>query len=95
MSFTNISLVAEEMLAAGCIPVVNDSADARSDLPNPHVAWTSPTPQAIAARLGALVSAPDLQARAGAAAADVRHGWGPAQDGFLRIIEDEVYGART
>jgi glycosyltransferase involved in cell wall biosynthesis len=95
MSFTNISLVAEEMLAAGCIPVVNDSADARSDLPYPHVAWTSPTPQAIAARLSALVSAPGLQTRAGAAAASVRHGWGPAQAGFLRIIEDEVYGAQV
>ncbi len=95
MSFTNISLVAEEMLAAGCVPVVNDSPDARSDLPNPHVAWTSPTPQAIAARLGALVSAPDLQSRAGAAAASVRHGWGPAQAGLLRIVEDEVYGTHA
>ena len=92
MSFTNISLVAEEMLAAGCIPVVNDSADARADLPNPHVAWTSPTPQAIAARLGELVAGSDHQARA-AAATSVRHGWGPAQADLLRIVEDEVYGA--
>jgi O-antigen biosynthesis protein len=95
MSFTNISLVAEEMLAAGCIPVVNDSADARVDLPNAQVAWTSPTPRAVAARLSALVTAPDRQIRAGAAAASARHGWGPAQAGFHRIVEDEVYGAQT
>jgi len=95
MSFTNISLVAEEMLAAGCIPVVNASADARLDLPNPHVAWTSPTPQAIAARLAALVSAPDSQSRASTAAASVRHGWGLAQAGVVRIIEDEVYGSHA
>jgi hypothetical protein len=92
MSFTNISLVAEEMLAAGCIPVVNASADARADLPNDHVAWTSPTPQAIAARLGGLVEAPDQHVRAVEAAASVRQGWGPAQSGVLRIVEDEVYG---
>jgi hypothetical protein len=93
MSFTNISLVAEEMLAAGCIPVVNASADARADLPNDHVAWTSPTPQAIAARLADLVKAPDQHVRAIAAAASVRHGWAQAQSGVLRIVEDEVYGA--
>jgi hypothetical protein len=93
MSFTNISLVAEEMLAAGCIPVVNDSADARADLPNPQVAWTSPTPQAVAAQLSALVTAPHRHIRAAAAAASARQGWGPAQAGVLRIIEDEVYGS--
>ena len=92
MSFTNISLVAEEMLAAGCIPVVNDSADARADLANPHVAWTSPTPQAIAARLGALVRTSDKLVRATEAAASARRGWAPAQAGLLRIVEDEVYG---
>jgi len=92
MSFTNISLVAEEMLAAGCIPVVNDSADARADLPNPHVAWTSPTPQAIAARLGALIESGDTLARVAEAAASARRGWTPAQTGLLRIVEDEVYG---
>jgi hypothetical protein len=95
MSFTNISLVAEEMLAAGCIPVVNDSLDARADLPNSHVAWTQPVPQAIAARLGELVDAVDRDSRAAAAAASVRHGWAPAQTGLLRIIEDEVYGDGT
>lgn len=95
MSFTNISLVAEEMLASGCIPVVNDSADAHADLANPHVAWTSPAPQAIAARLAELVTAPDQQLRARAAAEGVRHGWGPAQDGLVRIVEDEVYGAES
>lgn len=92
MSFTNISLVAEEMLAAGCIPVVNDSADARADLPNPYVAWTSPTPAAIAARLGALVEGGDRPGRAAEAAASARRGWGPAQTDVVRIVEDEVYG---
>ena len=43
MSFTNITLVAEEMLAAGNIPVVNDIELARLVLPNPHVIWAQPT----------------------------------------------------
>ena len=34
LSFTNVSLVALEMLAAGCIPVVNDTVDVRTDLAN-------------------------------------------------------------
>ena len=59
MSFTNISLVAEEMLAAGTIPVVNDSVHSRADLVNDHVAWATPTPHGIAAALSAVVTRAD------------------------------------
>ncbi|MCR2784996.1 MULTISPECIES: glycosyltransferase family 1 protein [unclassified Microbacterium] len=93
MSFTNISLVAEEMLAAGTIPVVNDSRNSRADLPNDQVAWAAPTPLAIARALGDAVSRADRDARAAAAAASVRRfGWTKAQTDVARIIEDEVYG---
>ncbi len=93
MSFTNISLVAEEMLAAGCIPVVNDSSDARADLPDAPATWVTPTPDAVAAALRRLVDASDIAERASLAARSVRHGWAPAQAGVVRIVEDEVYGA--
>ncbi|WP_448059296.1 rhamnosyltransferase WsaF family glycosyltransferase [Cellulomonas hominis] len=95
MSFTNISLVAEEMLACGTVPVVNDTPDARLDLDNPHVGWASATPRGIADVLSALVEAApaELERRAAAAAASVRQGWGPAQDGVVRIVGDEVYGS--
>jgi glycosyltransferase involved in cell wall biosynthesis len=93
MSFTNISLVAEEMLAAGAIPVVNDSVHSRADLVNQHVAWAMPTPQGIAAALSAAVSNPDVGATARSAAESVRQfGWIRAQADVVRIIEDEVYG---
>ena len=92
MSFTNISLVAEEMLAAGCIPVVNDSPDARADLRDAPAAWVAPTPDAVAEALRRLVNAPDMAERASLAARSVRHGWAPAQAGVVRVIEDEVYG---
>lgn len=96
MSFTNISLVAEEMLAAGTIPVVNDSAHSRADLINEHVAWATPTPQGIAAALSAAVSNPNIEGTAHAAARSVRQfGWTKAQADVVRIIEDEVYGDRS
>ena len=94
MSFTNISLVAEEMLAAGTIPVVNDSIYSRADLVNEHVAWATPTPNGIAAALSAVVSRPDRDGAAKAAAESVgQFGWTRAQADVLRIIEDEVYGS--
>lgn len=93
MSFTNISLVAEEMLAAGCVPVVNSSLDSRADLDNPHVGWALPTPGGIADALADAVEAADIPARAAAAAASVRSDdWAIPRDGVRRIIEDTARG---
>ncbi|SIN90693.1 rhamnosyltransferase WsaF family glycosyltransferase [Agromyces cerinus] len=94
MSFTNISLVAEEMLAAGAIPVVNDSSHSRADLVNGHVAWANPTPHGIAAALGDVVARADRDAAARSASESVRpFGWTKAQSDVVRILEDEVYGS--
>ena len=94
MSFTNISLVAEEMLAAGVTPVVNDSQNSRADLVNDHVSWAAPTPNAIADALSAAVMRTDATDAAHRASASVRQfGWTKAQADVIRIIEDEVYGA--
>lgn len=88
MSFTNISLVAEEMLASGCVPVVNDSADSRADLDNPQVVWALPTPGAIADALCRVIEAPGAELRAVAAAASVRRDdWKIPADGVAAIIE--------
>lgn len=93
MSFTNISLVAEEMLAAGTIPVVNDSPHSRADLENDHVAWAAPTPGAIASALDAAFARPDRAEEAIRAAKSVRSvGWSKAQTDVVRIIEEDVYG---
>jgi len=94
MSFTNITLVAEEMLAAGNLPVVNDIDLARLVLPNPYVLWAKPTAGSLASALSAAVTSPDISNRAAAAAASVvGRSWGPTQDAVVRIIEEEVYGA--
>ena len=93
MSFTNISLVAEEMMAAGAIPVVNDSKYARADIGNAHVAWTTPTPAAIAETLVRLVDHPDPAQRAITAASSVRFdGWTQTAALMVSAIEEEMYG---
>lgn len=93
LSFTNISLIAEELLACGVIPVVNDHPYARADLAHPDVRWALPTPGALADELCAAVEAPDREERARRAAAAVRSGhWAPAQAVLVAAVEDEVYG---
>lgn len=93
MSFTNISLVAEEMLAAGTVPVVNDSVYARADMPHPRIRWAEPTPGAMADALCQLVENPDLTGQATAAAKDVRaDNWGSARATVVSVIENEIYG---
>lgn len=93
MSFTNISLVAEEMLAAGTIPVVNDSVHSRADLSNEHVVWATPTPHGLASALSTVVERPGRAGTASAASESVRQfGWTKTQADVLRILEHEVYG---
>jgi O-antigen biosynthesis protein len=71
LSFTNVSLVALEMLAAGCIPVVNDTIQVRTDLGNPFVHYAPPYPQALAAQLEAVLATEDFESLSIAAAASV------------------------
>ena len=93
LSFTNISLVAEEMLAAGTVPVVNDAADARADLPNPHVRWAAPTPAAVADALSAAVEHPDPAGRAAALQASVAgRSWAGSQARLVALVERHVRG---
>jgi glycosyltransferase involved in cell wall biosynthesis len=71
LSFTNVSLVALEMLAAGCIPVVNDTPRVRIDLNNPFVAYAQPYPQALSAQLEAVFATQDFDSLSSAAAASI------------------------
>ncbi|MGZ3608191.1 MAG: rhamnosyltransferase WsaF family glycosyltransferase, partial [Syntrophales bacterium] len=69
LSLTNVSLVPHEMLAAGCIPVVNDAVHNRIVLDNPFVRYAQLNPHALAAELEALVTMTDFDtlSRTGAA----------------------------
>lgn len=91
LSFTNISLVAEEMLAAGVVPVVNDAPLARADLGNPHAAWAAPTPAGIARALADAVSRPDRDDYARAVAESVTTpSWEATGAQFARILESAL-----
>ncbi len=96
LSFTNISLVAAEMLAAGTIPVVNDSSDARADLRSSYVEWAHPTPTALATALSRAVAREGREERARLGARSVAGlSWRIAQRDVVGIVEDEVYGCQV
>lgn len=91
LSFTNISLVAEEMLAAGVVPVVNDSLDARADLANPHARWAPPTPTALADALCDTVARADRGPHARTVGSSVRtRSWRHTGDLLAQLILAEI-----
>ena len=98
LSATNVSLVPHEMLAAGCIPVVNDAPQNRVVLDNPHVAYTPATPFELADALSALVERPRAErvAAAEAAAGSVQSAsWeaaGHQVEGIVRRVVAEAAG---
>ncbi len=95
-SFTNMTLVAEEMLAAGNIPVINDTDIGRRGLDNSHVIWAESTPGALADALSSVVEHPERDERARAAAASViDHTWTSSQGEFVAAVEKKVYGPST
>lgn len=71
LSLTNVSLVPHEMLAAGCIPVVNDAAHNRMVLDNSFIRYAALDPHALAAELDLLVTMRDFQSLSIAASASV------------------------
>ena len=96
LSATNVSLVPHEMLAAGCVPVVNDAEHNRIVLDNDQVAYAAATPFELAARLSSLVErdAAEREAAARAAAASVQgSSWETAGTEVERIIRSAVVAA--
>jgi glycosyltransferase involved in cell wall biosynthesis len=91
LSFTNLSLVPDEMLACGMRPVVGKSGYSEASIDNPYISWASPTPFGIADALGEAVR-PDAPAPAQIAGSIRPTPWGLAQRVTLDTIEDEVYG---
>ncbi|WP_345474096.1 glycosyltransferase family 1 protein [Glutamicibacter ectropisis] len=88
MSFTNISLVASELLAAGNVPVLNESATARQDAS--YAVWAPPSPEALAQALRSVVRAPDLERQAQQAASQLPQSWSHTAKLTLREIEDHI-----
>jgi O-antigen biosynthesis protein len=96
LSATNVSLVPHEMLAAGCIPVVNDAEHNRVVLDNDHIAYAPATPFELADALSALVERPlaERGAAARAAAASVQGcSWAEAGASVERDVRRVVEAA--
>ena len=96
LSATNVSLVPHEMLAAGCLPVVNDADHNRIVLDNPEVVYAAPTPFGLADALSALVErAPAERAAAAttAAASVSSRSWEDAGRQVDRIVRAVVTDA--
>ena len=74
LSATNVSLVPHEMLAAGCLPIVNDAEHNRVVLDNPEVVYAGATPFELADALCTVVeqSATERALRAERAAGSVQ-----------------------
>lgn len=96
LSATNVSLVPHEMLAAGCIPVVNDAEQNRIVLENPAVAYAQATPFDLANALAGLVeqAVAERDALATTAAASVQGAsWEDAGVVVERVISETVGAA--
>lgn len=96
LSATNVSLVPHEMLAAGCLPVVNDAEHNRIVLANPEVVYAPATPFHLADALSGLVErAPEERAAAARAAAASVQGasWEAAGQAVERIVRTAVNAA--
>lgn len=93
ISATNVSLIPYEMLAAGCIAVVNDALHNRIVLGNDEVVYAQATPYALASALCDLVQQPAERRREAAlAAAQSVQGasWQKAVDRVEAIVGERV-----
>jgi glycosyltransferase involved in cell wall biosynthesis len=93
LSATNVSLVPHEMLASGCLPVVNEAEHNRIVLDNDEVVYVPPTPFELADALVALVRRPaaDRDRAAEAASASVQsRSWADASRQVERAVAQVV-----
>jgi hypothetical protein len=91
LSLTNMSLLPLELLAAGCIPVVNDGENNRLVSDNEFIAYTQTNPLALAEKLSEIVTNPGQAAHAKAAAASaVQETWEDAGKRLVNIVERET-----
>jgi len=71
LSLTNLSLLPAELLATGCIPVMNDGENTRASFTNRHARFARPDPEALAAAVEAVLEDPGTPAARAEAAASV------------------------
>jgi O-antigen biosynthesis protein len=95
LSLTNFSLLPLELLASGCIPVLNDGPNNRLVSNNPYLVFSRPTPLALATALTEVVDQADLPSKALAASKSVEGLDWDASGAQLERIMLQVLGAAS
>jgi hypothetical protein len=91
IGFTNMSLLPLEVMAAGCIPVVNDGENNRLVSNNPNIVYTPPFPEDLSDALFEVISQEDLPNIAKKASDSVRQTvWSTSYEKIHQIILREV-----
>lgn len=91
LSMTNVSLVPHEMLAAGCVPVVNEAAHNRVVLDNEHVRYAQATPHELARALSDVVrTTPFAEVAAAASASVASRSWDAAGHELEKVLRREL-----
>ena len=72
LSLTNLSLLPAELLAAGCVPVMNDGENTRASCDSPVASFARPEPQTLADAIGRVFHHDDPEALSRAASASIR-----------------------
>lgn len=93
LSLTNMSLLPLELLAAGCIPIVNDGDNNRMVSDNPYISYTQPSPADLARKMSEVVTRTDLPKYSKKASESTKGAsWDDAKAKFGAVIERELYG---
>jgi len=94
LSLTNVSLLPLELLAAGCVPVMNDGENNRMTLKDtPGILYSGVMPTSLARKLNEAVENPDLEANALAISQAVEgRSWDAGLDQAADIIVRRITG---
>lgn len=87
LSLTNMSLLPLELLASGCIPVVNDGENNRLVTNNEYIAYAPANPVSLADKLSEVVSRSDIDSYSQAASESARGlSWDESGDHFVGTV---------
>ena len=95
LSFTNVSLVPDEMLAAGCVPGGQRHRGHARRLRQRRAEWAVPTPVALGAALERVVRRATPESAAEAAASVAGNSWDTTGQEVRAVLEALARGART
>jgi glycosyltransferase involved in cell wall biosynthesis len=93
-SFTNMSLLPPEMIAAGCVPVVNEAEHTHVVNYERYIKYATPTPTGVARALHEAVTEPKTKAQMEEASRFVQaQVWDRINDKIERVLKRELSGA--